>query len=209
MGPNGSGKSTLSNVILGHPKYEVLSGKILYKGEDITALKTYERAQKGIFLGFQYPTTIPGVTVANFVRSSMKAVHGKEFAVREFSQWNVALLPETLSTMLGIALRKSGFFALMVVIAGFSVRALFKHRGPFDTLLIISGAVSESNTQRFDEMRPLVEKLVKAQTRVVNTILTEAEDRLKEEDDYEAGIRLLRKYPVQIDCLHPGFPCQR
>ena len=66
---------------------------------------------------------------------------GREFAVREFSKWNVDALPEMLSTMLGIALRKSGYFALLVVIAGFSLRSLFRHRGPFDTLAIISGAV--------------------------------------------------------------------
>src|SRR5205809_6663513 len=68
MGPNGSGKSTLSNALMGHPKYTITTGKVLYQGEDITSLKTYERAKKGIFLAFQYPTAIPGVTVANFLR---------------------------------------------------------------------------------------------------------------------------------------------
>jgi Fe-S cluster assembly ATP-binding protein len=83
MGPNGSGKSTLSNVLLGHPKYEITDGTILYKGEDVTGLKTNERAIRGMFLAFQYPTAIPGVTVANFLRTALKAKHG-ETAVKTF-----------------------------------------------------------------------------------------------------------------------------
>jgi len=78
MGPNGSGKSTLSNVIMGHPAYKVTSGKILYKGEDVTELPTNQRARKGMFLAFQYPTAIPGVTVANFLRTALKAVSEDE-----------------------------------------------------------------------------------------------------------------------------------
>src|SRR6476659_3439518 len=69
MGPNGSGKSTLSNVLMGHPKYVVTSGKVLFEGQDLTSLKPHERAKRGIFLAFQYPTAIPGVTVANFLRT--------------------------------------------------------------------------------------------------------------------------------------------
>lgn len=77
MGPNGSGKSTLSNVLLGHPKYQVTGGRILYKGEDVTGMKTHERARRGLFLAFQYPTAIPGVSVANFLRTALKAVRGE------------------------------------------------------------------------------------------------------------------------------------
>ncbi|MBI5631359.1 MAG: Fe-S cluster assembly ATPase SufC [Elusimicrobia bacterium] len=84
MGPNGSGKSTLSHVIMGHPKYEVKSGQILYQSEDIAGLAPYERARKGIFLGFQYPHALPGVTVANFIRTAMKSVLGSEQGIREF-----------------------------------------------------------------------------------------------------------------------------
>jgi Fe-S cluster assembly ATP-binding protein len=83
MGPNGSGKSTLSNVLLGHPKYKVTQGRVLYKGEDVTAMKTFERANKGMFLAFQYPTAISGVTVANFMRTALKAKYG-ETAVKTF-----------------------------------------------------------------------------------------------------------------------------
>ncbi len=73
MGPNGSGKSTLANTLAGHPHYEVTSGQIIYKGEDITGMKPDERARKGIFLAFQYPNSVPGVTVANFLRTALNA----------------------------------------------------------------------------------------------------------------------------------------
>lgn len=84
MGPNGSGKSTLSNVIMGHPKYRVLSGDILFEGKSILDLPTNERARLGIFLCFQYPTSIPGVTIGNFLKTIVKSVRGKELPVREF-----------------------------------------------------------------------------------------------------------------------------
>lgn len=73
MGPNGSGKSTLANTLAGHPKYLVTQGDILYKGESILDWGPDERAQKGIFLAFQYPMAIPGVTVANFLRTVLNA----------------------------------------------------------------------------------------------------------------------------------------
>lgn len=73
MGPNGAGKSTLSNTIMGHPKHEVTEGQILLDGEDITSLAVDERSHKGIFLAFQYPVSIPGVTMANFLRVAVNA----------------------------------------------------------------------------------------------------------------------------------------
>jgi Fe-S cluster assembly ATP-binding protein len=86
MGPNGSGKSTLANTLMGHPHYEVTGGRILLKGEDITKLPPNERAQRGMFLAMQYPTSIPGVTMVNFLRAAMKAVQGKDVPVREFRE---------------------------------------------------------------------------------------------------------------------------
>jgi Fe-S cluster assembly ATP-binding protein len=73
MGPNGSGKSTLSSVIAGNEDYEVTKGKILLKGEDLEELDAEERANKGIFLSFQYPVEIPGVTVTNFIKTAINA----------------------------------------------------------------------------------------------------------------------------------------
>jgi len=73
MGPNGSGKSTLANALMGNPKYQVTEGKIFYRGEDVLGLSADERARKGLFLAFQYPTAIPGVSLANFLRTALNA----------------------------------------------------------------------------------------------------------------------------------------
>jgi Fe-S cluster assembly ATP-binding protein len=73
MGPNGSGKSTLAYALMGHPAYEVTEGQVLLDGEDITELGADERAQRGLFLAFQYPHAIPGVTVTSFLRSAINA----------------------------------------------------------------------------------------------------------------------------------------
>jgi Fe-S cluster assembly ATP-binding protein len=74
MGPNGSGKSTLAYALMGHPAYEITEGQILFDGEDVTELEADERAQRGLFLAFQYPHAIPGVTVASFLRSAINAI---------------------------------------------------------------------------------------------------------------------------------------
>lgn len=73
MGPNGSGKSTLSNVITGHPAYEVTQGSITYNGKDLLEMEPYERAHAGILMSFQYPVEIPGVTMVNFLRTALNA----------------------------------------------------------------------------------------------------------------------------------------
>jgi Fe-S cluster assembly ATP-binding protein len=78
MGPNGSGKSTLAYVLTGRPGYEVTAGKILYKGEDVLGLAPDERAHRGIFLAFQYPTEVPGVSVVNFLRTAYNAINPDE-----------------------------------------------------------------------------------------------------------------------------------
>lgn len=74
MGPNGSGKSTLASCIMGHPKYTVTSGDIVLDGESVLALKVDKRAQRGIFLAFQYPKEIPGVTVSAFLRTALSSI---------------------------------------------------------------------------------------------------------------------------------------
>jgi Fe-S cluster assembly ATP-binding protein len=73
MGPNGSGKSTLAKVLTGHPAYEVTDGEVLYRGENLLELEVDERARQGVFLAFQYPVDIPGVSIANFLRSAVQA----------------------------------------------------------------------------------------------------------------------------------------
>ena len=73
MGPNGSGKSTLANVLLGNPAYEVTAGQIIFDGQDLLELEADERSRAGLFLAFQYPVSIPGVTLANFLRLAINA----------------------------------------------------------------------------------------------------------------------------------------
>jgi Fe-S cluster assembly ATP-binding protein len=74
MGPNGSGKSTLAYALMGHPAYEITEGQLYFDGEDVTEMGADERAQRGLFLAFQYPHAIPGVTVTSFLRSAINAV---------------------------------------------------------------------------------------------------------------------------------------
>ena len=90
MGPNGSGKSTLANAIMGHPNFEVTDGQIIWGGEDITEADTDERARKGLFMAFQYPVSIPGVTVTKYLRTVINAhrdAHGEEpISLRDFAK---------------------------------------------------------------------------------------------------------------------------
>jgi Fe-S cluster assembly ATP-binding protein len=90
MGPNGSGKSTLANVIMGHPNIEVTEGQIFFKGEDITDAQPDERARMGLFMAFQYPVAVPGVTVTKYLRTVLNAhreAHGEEpIPLKDFRQ---------------------------------------------------------------------------------------------------------------------------
>lgn len=97
MGPNGAGKSSLGYALLGHPAYKVTAGSIIYEGEDITKLPTNERARKGLFLSFQYPSEVPGVSMANFLRTAINSKRDKKspMPVAEF----VKQLKETMKTL--------------------------------------------------------------------------------------------------------------
>jgi len=86
MGPNGSGKSTLANVLMGNPSYQVTAGDIFLAGQRINDLSPDERARLGLFLAFQYPVPVPGVTLVNFLRQAVNAVRGEEVPVREFRE---------------------------------------------------------------------------------------------------------------------------
>ena len=87
MGPNGSGKSTLAKVLAGHPGYEVTSGSVEFRGEDLLDLEADERSRAGVFLAFQYPVEIPGVSIANFLRTAMQAhaAEGEEVDIFDFA----------------------------------------------------------------------------------------------------------------------------
>jgi Fe-S cluster assembly ATP-binding protein len=85
MGPNGSGKSSLANALAGHPNYQITSGKAFIQGKNLLEMDATERARAGLFLAFQYPLAIPGVTVSNFLRTAIKAQsNGDETALRNF-----------------------------------------------------------------------------------------------------------------------------
>jgi Fe-S cluster assembly ATP-binding protein len=84
MGPNGSGKSTLANTLMGHPRYQVLEGRVLFQGEDLLGLPPDQRAKRGLFLAFQYPVAIPGVSLGNFMRATVKATQEKPVSALEF-----------------------------------------------------------------------------------------------------------------------------
>jgi Fe-S cluster assembly ATP-binding protein len=95
MGPNGSGKSTLSNVLMGHPRYEVTGGTITFMDQDVFELEADERAKLGMFLAFQYPSEVPGVSVANFLRTAVNSVREKELSPMEMYR----LIQEKMSIM--------------------------------------------------------------------------------------------------------------
>jgi Fe-S cluster assembly ATP-binding protein len=86
MGPNGSGKSTLANVLMGSPRYHVTGGDILFRGESLLSMTPDKRAQAGLFLAFQYPVAIPGVTMVNFLRQALNAKRGEDVPIREFRE---------------------------------------------------------------------------------------------------------------------------
>jgi Fe-S cluster assembly ATP-binding protein len=95
MGPNGSGKSTLANVLMGHPRYDVTEGLITFEGEDVLELEPDERAKMGMFLAFQYPSEVPGVSVANFLRTAVNSAREDELSPMEMYK----LLQEKMAVM--------------------------------------------------------------------------------------------------------------
>src|SRR3990167_4016973 len=86
MGPNGSGKTTLSYVLMGHTKYKIMAGQILLEGDDITKFSPDERAKRGLFLSFQAPIEVQGVTISNFLRQAYNSIKGKKLSLLEFRE---------------------------------------------------------------------------------------------------------------------------
>ena len=97
LGPNGSGKSTLMNVMMGHPKYEMIHGRIVFDGKDISELPSYERARDGLFLAFQTPEEIPGITVENMIRTARQMITGKKEKLLAFRKELSAMMAELKS----------------------------------------------------------------------------------------------------------------
>jgi Fe-S cluster assembly ATP-binding protein len=94
MGPNGSGKSTLAHILMGHPEYVVTGGSVMYDGQDLLAMKPEERAKLGLFLSFQQPQTIAGVSVGNFLRLAYQARFDKQISVADFLKLLTATMAE-------------------------------------------------------------------------------------------------------------------
>ena len=94
LGPNGGGKSTLMNVIMGHPKYTIISGTINFDGHDISNMPTYERARLGIFLSFQTPEEIPGITVENMLRTAKQSITGEKIKILQFKKQLQSMMNE-------------------------------------------------------------------------------------------------------------------
>jgi len=94
LGPNGSGKSTLMNVIMGHPKYEMTGGSLILEGEDIGELRAFERARRGLFLAFQTPEEIPGITVENMIRTARQVMTGEKVKLLPFRKELNAMMAE-------------------------------------------------------------------------------------------------------------------
>ena len=86
MGPNGCGKTTLAHILMGHPKYTITGGNIFFKGKDITELSPHKRAKLGIFLSFQYPKEINGVTISNFLRTAFNSLKTEKLSLLEFQE---------------------------------------------------------------------------------------------------------------------------
>ena len=87
MGPNGSGKSTLAKILSGHPSFQITGGAVEFKGENLLGMEPDERARKGVFLAFQYPQEVPGVSIMNFLRTALNAKREKEISVLEFKKF--------------------------------------------------------------------------------------------------------------------------
>ena len=111
MGPNGSGKSTLAYALMGHPRYEITRGRIFLNGEDVTEMEADDRAKKGLFLSFQYPQEIAGVSVSNFLRTALNSKRNDKISVPDFHK----LLQEKMNL-----LKFDRSFALRYLNEGFS-----------------------------------------------------------------------------------------
>ncbi|WP_454294549.1 Fe-S cluster assembly ATPase SufC [Salana multivorans] len=180
MGPNGSGKSTLAYAIAGHPKYVVTDGQIHLDGEDVLEMSVDERARAGLFLAMQYPVEVPGVTVANFLRTAKTAVDGEAPALRTWTK-------EVREAM--DKLRMSPEFATRNVNEGFSGGEKKRHEILQMELLRPKIAVLDETDSGLD-----VDAL---------RIVSEGVNRLKASSD--VGVLLITHYTRILRYIHPDI----
>jgi Fe-S cluster assembly ATP-binding protein len=182
MGPNGSGKSTLSKVLAGHPGYHVLSGQVTFEGEDLLALEPDERARKGLFLAFQYPQEIAGVSIMNFLRTALNARREKEMPVAEFRK----LLQEKMSML---EMDKS--FATRFVNDGFSGGEKKRNE-------ILQMAVLEPRLAVLDETDSGLD--IDALKIVANGV-----NRIRQESAAKPAVLVITHYHRILDHLKPDY----
>jgi len=153
MGPNGAGKSTLGKVIAGDPSYQVVKGEVLLDGENILDLEPDERARKGLFLAFQYPVEVPGVTIANFLRLALQARFGREVPLTEFYaklqravevlEWDEAYLTRYLNEgFSGGEKKRNEILQLMVLEPAYAILDETDSGLDIDALKIVAGGVN-------------------------------------------------------------------
>lgn len=180
MGPNGSGKSTLAYVIAGHPKYEVTSGSITLDGQDVLSMSVDERARAGLFLAMQYPVEIPGVSVSNFLRTSVTAVRGEAPKLRTW-------VKDVKEAMAGLQMDTS--FAERNVNEGFSGGEKKRHEILQLGLLAPKFAVLDETDSGLD-----VDAL---------RIVSEGVNTFRSSSD--AGVLLITHYTRILRYIHPDF----
>jgi Fe-S cluster assembly ATP-binding protein len=178
MGPNGSGKSTLAYVIAGHPRYRVTGGSILLDGEDVLAMSVDERARAGLFLAMQYPVEVPGVSVSNFLRTSVTAVRGEAPKLRTW----VKDMKEAMAS-----LQMDPAFAERSVNEGFSGGEKKRHEILQLTLLQPKFAILDETDSGLD-----VDAL---------RVVSEGVNRLQEQTN--AGTLLITHYTRILRYIHP------
>ncbi|HJE61174.1 MAG TPA: Fe-S cluster assembly ATPase SufC [Nocardiopsis listeri] len=180
MGPNGSGKSTLAYAIAGHPRYEITEGEVLLDGENVLDMEVDERARAGMFLAMQYPVEVPGVSMSNFLRSSVTSVRGEAPKLRQFSK-------ELQGAMKNLAIDSS--FAARGVNEGFSGGEKKRHEILQLELLKPKVAILDETDSGLD-----VDAL---------KIVSEGINRAQSENDL--GVMLITHYTRILNYVTPDF----
>ena len=181
MGPNGSGKSSLAYTIAGHPNYVVTKGSITFKGEDVTRAKPDHRARLGLFLSFQYPQEISGVTLANFLRTAINSRLEKKMPVREF----MALLKENMKL-----LKMDESFAKRYVNEGFS-----------------GGEKKRAEILQLAMLKPSMTVLDETDSGLDITSMKIVADGIKSVMTKDMGVLLITHYQRFLDYIKPDRVC--
>jgi Fe-S cluster assembly ATP-binding protein len=180
MGPNGSGKSTLANTIMGHPDYEVTEGEVLFEGQNIVELEPHERAKLGLFLAFQYPVAIPGVSVANFLRMAINARREEPIKMKEFAE------------------QLTRAVELLDVDRSFTSRHL---NDGFS-----GGEKKRAEVLQMAMLRPEIAVLDETDSGLdIDALRTVAEGVRKLHEDQDLGVLIITHYQRILDYVHPEF----